>query len=578
MTRNFHRLWLIIAIIVILVGGMALTLWSVQREENLQRTGLITTTHHLSEDICTKDLINLTGSESDLQSTGYIRLKDQMIKIPQGDPDISFAYVLGQRPDGSIFFYADSVFPDSPDYSPPGQVYSEASATLLNTFSSGRETTEGPLTDRWGTWVSALVPVTDPGTGKVIAVLGTDVDANNWNIRIIMASAPAVMGMLFLVFLLLVFFYILERNEKEKQILLASEATIKESENRYRTVFESTGTAMVILNEDTTIGFANKEFFHLTGYSREEIDKKRSWTEFIFSEDLERMIEQHRLRRENPEKALKQYEFRLITKSGEVRTIFMTIDMLPGTQSSVASLIDITDQKTTEAIIDRYASEITHYAEALTRSTDRLNLLNNITRHDILNQVTVILGYLELMRMKYPDPTLRELINKEMQAAENVRTQILFTKEYQDIGVNSPQWFDLNNVISSAASGLALSAVKLVVKVGNVELYADPMFEKVFYTLLENALRHGERVTTIEFSCSEVPGGLVITYRDDGAGVPDEYKEAIFQRKHFRHTGFGLFLSRTILAITGMAIRETGTYGKGARFEILVPVGAYRFH
>jgi PAS domain S-box-containing protein len=578
MTRNFHRLWLIIAIIVILVGGMALTLWSVQREENLQRTGLITTTHHLSEDICTKDLINLTGSESDLQSTGYIRLKDQMIKIPQGDPDISFAYVLGQRPDGSIFFYADSVFPDSPDYSPPGQVYSEASATLLNTFSSGRETTEGPLTDRWGTWVSALVPVTDPGTGKVIAVLGTDVDANNWNIRIIMASAPAVMGMLFLVFLLLVFFYILERNEKEKQILLASEATIKESENRYRTVFESTGTAMVILNEDTTIGFANKEFFHLTGYSREEIDKKRSWTEFIFRDDLERMIEQHRLRRENPEKALKQYEFRLITKSGEVRTIFMTIDMLPGTQSSVASLIDITDQKTTEAIIDRYASEITHYAEALTRSTDRLNLLNNITRHDILNQVTVILGYLELMRMKYPDPTLRELINKEMQAAENVRTQILFTKEYQDIGVNSPQWFDLNNVISSAASGLALSAVKLVVKVGNVELYADPMFEKVFYTLLENALRHGERVTTIEFSCSEVPGGLVITYRDDGAGVPDEYKEAIFQRKHFRHTGFGLFLSRTILAITGMAIRETGTYGKGARFEILVPVGAYRFH
>ncbi len=354
------------------------------------------------------------------------------------------------------------------------------------------------------------------GTGKVIAVLGTDVDAKNWNIRIIMASAPAVMGMLFLVFLLLVFFYILERNEKEKQILVASEATIKESENRYRTVFESTGTAMVIVNEDTTIGFANKEFFHLTGYSREEIDKKRSWTEFIFRDDLERMIEQHRLRRENPEKALKQYEFRLITKSGDVRTIFMTIDLLPGTRSSVASLIDITDQKTTEAIIDRYASEITHYAEALTRSTDRLNLLNNITRHDILNQVTAILGYLELMKMKYPDPTLQELINKEMRAAENVRTQILFTQEYQDIGVNSPQWFDLNNVIVSAASGLALSAVKLVVQVGNVELYADPMFEKVFYTLLENALRHGETVTTIEFSCRVVPGGLVITYRDDG--------------------------------------------------------------
>ena len=315
MTRNFHR-WLIIAVIVILAGGMAMTLWSVQREDNLQRTDLLTKTRHLSKDINTGYLANLTGSESDLRSTGYITLRDQMIKIPQGDPDISFAYLLGQRPDGAVIFYADSSSPDSADYSPPGQVYSEASATLLDTFSSGRETTEGPLTDRWGTWVSALVPVTDPMTGKVIAVLGTDVDAHNWNIHIIMASAPAVMAMLVLVFLLLVFFYIMERNEKEKQILLASEATIRESENRYRTVFESTGTAMVILNEDTSIGFANKEFFHLTGYSQEDIDKKRSWTEFIFRDDLEKMIEQHRLRRENPEKALKQYEFRLIYKIG----------------------------------------------------------------------------------------------------------------------------------------------------------------------------------------------------------------------------------------------------------------------
>jgi PAS domain S-box-containing protein len=576
MTRNFHR-WLIIAVIVILAGGMAMTLWSVQREDNLQRTDLLTKTRHLSKDINTGYLANLTGSESDLRSTGYITLRDQMIKIPQGDPDIRFAYLLGQRPDGAVIFYADSASTDSADYSPPGQVYSEASATLLDTFSSGRETTEGPLTDRWGTWVSALVPVTDPMTGRVIAVLGTDIDAHNWNIHIIMASAPAVMAMLVLVFLLLVFFYILERNEKEKQILLASEATIKESENRYRTVFESTGTAMVILNEDTSIGFANKEFFHLTGYSQEEIDSKRSWTEFIFRDDLEKMIEQHRLRRENPEKALKQYEFRLITKSGDIRSVLLTIDLLPGTKNSVGSLIDITDQKTTEAIIDRYASEITHYAEALTRSTDRLNLLNSITWHDILNQVTAILGYLELMKMKYPDSPLQELIDKEMQAARNVRTQIMFTKEYQEIGVQSPQWFDLKKVIVSAASGLPFSAVELVVQVGKVELRADPMFEKVFYTLLENALRHGETVTTIEFSCSVVPDGLVVTYQDDGAGVPGEYKVAIFQRKYFRHTGFGLFLSRTILGITGMTIRETGTYGKGARFEILVPVEEYRF-
>jgi PAS domain S-box-containing protein len=576
MISNFHR-WLIIAVIIVLAGGMALTFWSVQREDDLQRTDLLIKTRYLSRDLCIRDLVNLTGSEQDLGSPGYSVLKDQMMQIASGYPEIRFAYLTGQRPDGTIFFYMDSEPPGAAEYSPPGQAYPEASAVLMHTFSSGMETTEGPLTDRWGTWVSGFVPITDTTTGKVIAVFGTDIDSRDWNIQIIKASAPAVIAMLILVFILLIFFYVLERNEREKQILLASEASIRESENRYRTVFESTGTAMVILKEDTTIGFANKEFFRLTGYSQDEIDQNMSWKEFIFKDDLEKMIEQHRLRREEPEKALKQYEFRLIKKSGDIRSILLTIDMLPGTKNSVGSLIDITDQKTTEAIIDSYASEITHYAEALTRSNDRLNLLNRITWHDILNQLVAILGYLELTKMKYHDPVLQEYIDKEIQAAQNIRTQIMFTKEYQDVGVQSPQWFDLAKVIASAASSLPLSMVNLVVQADKVELHADPMLEKVFYTLFENTLRHGKTVTTIELSSRILPEGLVVIYQDDGEGIPAEYKEAIFQRKYFKHTGFGLFLSRTILAITGMTICETGKPGKGARFEILVPRGAYRF-
>jgi len=69
----------------------------------------------------------------------------------------------------------------------------------------------------------------------------------------------------------------------------------------------------------------------------------------------------------------------------------------------------------------------------------------------------------------------------------------------------------------------------------------------------------------------------MVIYKDNGEGIPVEYKEAIFERKFFKHTGFGLFLSRTILGITGMKIRETGEPGKGAKFEIIVPMGAYRF-
>jgi signal transduction histidine kinase len=227
--------------------------------------------------------------------------------------------------------------------------------------------------------------------------------------------------------------------------------------------------------------------------------------------------------------------------------------------------------------MEQYALDVTRYADTIRLTNDKLNLMNSITRHDILNQLTVILGYLELMQMKYTDPPLQEFINKEIQAAQNIETQIMFTKDYQDIGVQSPQWFDIKKVIVANAATLPLSQIRLLVHVDNLELYADPLLEKVFYTLLENALRHGKTITSIEFSYRTLAEGLMVIYKDNGEGIPVEYKEAIFERKFFKHTGFGLFLSRTILGITKMTIRETGEPGKGARFEIMVPMGAYRF-
>ena len=82
---------------------------------------------------------------------------------------------------------------------------------------------------------------------------------------------------------------------------------------------------------------------------------------------------------------------------------------------------------------------------------------------------------------------------------------------------------------------------------------------------------------TIRISLLVQGDGLLLTYEDDGVGITDADKEHLFERGFGKHTGFGLFLSREILAITGISIRETGTAGTGARFEILVPKGAWRF-
>jgi PAS domain S-box-containing protein len=717
MIRNLNK-WLIIAIFAIIVSGMVLTLWTVQQEENFLREELLTKTRLIQGSVSPGLVKVLQGTDADLVSPDYQALKEQMIQIRSTDPLIRFVYVLGQRPDGTVFFFIDSEPPESEDYSPPGQMYPEASATLLNAFTTGVETTEGPDADRWGTWVSGLIPITDPQTGEIIAVLGTDVDARDWTVQIIIASAPAVIAMLLLLLLLLIFYYVLQRNERERQILTASEAAIKESERRLTDIINFLPDATLVIDKEGKVISWNKAMEEMTGVPAHAMlgkgeheysipfygERRPILIDLVFRDDneirkrypfiqnvgnkfiSETFVQQlyggkgaflwfiasplydsngnitgaiETIRditsRKQVENALQESEenFRMLFEespvpillseipSGKIafankrflKDIDMSFDQVAGKRGSDLGLLydpdeqdrltaavmangsvddqevkfvtrqgnpginlvsmrivtlkkkpycltvmqDITELKVLEQQMVYNNAELNKYADELRQINDKLNLLNMITRHDILNQLTAILGYLEMMQMKFPDPSLQKYIEKEINAAKNIQTQILFTKEYQDIGVQSPQWFDLKKIILSNAARLPLSMVKIVTHFDNLEIFADPLFEKVFYTLLENALRHGKTVTSIEFSYFIQDENLLLVYQDNGVGIPAEYKEAILERKFFKHTGFGLYLSRTILGITGMTIRENGEPGKGARFEIRVPKGAFRF-
>jgi len=332
---------------------------------------------------------------------------------------------------------------------------------------------------------------------------------------------------------------------------------LKRNEEQYRTLFENTGSASVLIDENTTILLANAEFERLSGLSRQEIEGKKCWTEFVVREDLDRMLAQHRLRREQPGSGLKTYDFRFVSKSGDIRYIHLTIDLILGTKNSVASLTDLT--------------ETIRAQEALSLANRKLNLLSNITRHDVLNQLTSLFGFLQLVEKRVSDPEVKHFLEREMTAAKAIKSQIEFTRDYQDIGIHSPEWQKVQDLIDKAVETSNLKGITVSADVGETEIYADLLLEKVFYTLIENAERHGVHVTKIRFFTKNVADGLEIIYEDDGIGVPADVKDRIFERKYFQNTGLGLFLSREILSITGLSIIETGTPGKGARFEIHVP-------
>ena len=214
--------------------------------------------------------------------------------------------------------------------------------------------------------------------------------------------------------------------------------------------------------------------------------------------------------------------------------------------------------------------------KALQMAAKKLNILSSITRHDILNQLMVLGGYLVISKDSVKDPELLSFIKKEEEAVTAIRRQIEFTRYYENIGVNAPQWQDIAETIRSSISPLLTEGITIGIMFSGVEVFADPLISKVFYNLAENSVRHGDNVTRIRFLFSETDAGGVIAYEDNGTGIPPEDKEHIFGKGFGKHTGLGLFLTREILAITGITIRENGDPGKGVRFEILIPHDMFR--
>ena len=247
---------------------------------------------------------------------------------------------------------------------------------------------------------------------------------------------------------------------------------------------------------------------------------------------------------------------------------------------AVVTFLDITERKGLENEVNYTVQKLKNFSMSLAAANRKLTLLSSITRHDILNQLTVLMGYLSLLEIKQRDSTLKEYCIKSTTAAEKISTLIKFTKEYDEIEAHAPAWQgDCCTLVDTAAKETMLGQVKVINDLpAGLEIFADPLISKVFNNLMDNAVRYGEKITTIRFSVKESGDDQVIVCEDDGDGVVAEEKEKIFERGYKKkNEELGLFLSREILAITGIMIIENGTPDKGSRFEIRVPNGMYRF-
>ena len=250
-------------------------------------------------------------------------------------------------------------------------------------------------------------------------------------------------------------------------------------------------------------------------------------------------------------------EVRFTARSKPLNRWFSAALYAPEPGYFVTILTDLTEQKRME--------------EELRVSRKKLSLLNSITLHDLTNQLTTLYGYLDLARSKSNPALAREYINKAIVSGEKMRRAMLFSQDYLRMGEQSPEWYSAQDVVSRGIAEAQMGDAVVVVDLKGLEIYADPLIRKAFHNLGFNAVRHGN-AREVKFTYEMKGDDLAIICEDNGTGVLPEKRKEMFDDRF----GHGLYLVREILAITGMTIRETEP-AKGARFEILVPRGRYRF-
>jgi K+-sensing histidine kinase KdpD len=335
-----------------------------------------------------------------------------------------------------------------------------------------------------------------------------------------------------------------------------------EKDEKFHRLFDTTDHGIIILDSDTSkIIDANSFIVTLTGSPLEYFLGKKLG-EIGFSSDA---FSPEQFFTELEKTGYVHYkDIPLIIKNNRKIDVEFVgkVNTLDDHQIIHCSIYDISERKRSES------------ARSLARKN--LDMFSSMIRHDILNQLMVVSGSLELAGYGIQDPDLLKHLARAKTATKTIQRQIIFTREYENLGAAAPEWQQVSMVIRRAFLEVETESIILNVQQDSPVVFADPLFDKVFYHLFNYSYKYGEKVTRIDVSFHYTMTDLIITVADNGIGISPENKDNLFEWRSGNEKNPGLFLAQKILACTGMMIRETGEYKKGLRFEITVPKDGFK--
>lgn len=506
----------------------------------------------IAGDLDADALAALEEGEEDTEQ--FRSMIDKLWGMQERHSAIRFVYTLKKKGD-SLAFLTDSEYGRN-DFEEPliGYVYDEAPLEAFQAF-EGVTIKKEYYSDPWGTYISAYAPVRND-TGYPIAVVGVDFSKEFIDSRLAEIVNAGFVVLIFSTLILLVIFIIilyLVRINRQYQ------REIQESEVRLNEILKAV-QAGVILSDDSSgeIIYANPKAIELYGSDPGTAQGLNTDTLFC--------------RRSSQGEPDDGQDY-LITVNDRFIPVIRTenVTTIGGELVNICSFMDISIQKQAEKELRNTAAELSRSMHDLALANRKLKMLTSITRHDINNKLSVINGSLTLLE-ECVDSKSGSIFQLLKDAVGDISRLIGFTEVYDDMGVHSPVWQNIRKLLTTIPDSDRL----LHIDISDIEVYADPLLQKVFENLYDNSVRHGERITRIDVSTKVQEGSLHLIWQDDGTGIPDDDKEVIFERGVGKNTGFGLFLIKDILKLSDVTITEEGVYGEGARFVIRFPDGTYR--
>jgi PAS domain S-box-containing protein len=581
--------WLTTAMLAVLCCGWLLTMSIGNSVDRNQREDFMIAAEAIAAGISMENLKNLNGDMADIKTADYRGIQKYLREFEGAAKGVQCFHLMKIK-GGKIYFVFDSSPETAPEFAPPGSAYADAPLELVRVFKDGKPLVLGPYSDKWGSFVSAFIPILDPETRNVHAVLGCDINSVKWAQMISISRLQPIIITLLICIILVISFLM-------HQASLEASMIISESEKKYRNLFNNSNDPIFILDLKGRFIEVNEMACGKLGYTRDEF-LRLSHSDIASADSVDFISEKTgRLNRETQF----IFEASLLAKDGKSTTAEMNakiIDFMGG-ECVLCIARDLSERKKIEGVLEdivRQGKLREHLAQS--EKMEAMGKFAGGVAHDFNNVIQVVKGFSELIMMKVDrDSEISEEIEEIGKAAKramDITNQLLLFSRRKPANIND---VDMNSLISNLNNMLIGALGENI----SLETVLDPalkpakadmdLIRQVLLNLAVNAkdsMPDGGKLKIMTRNiCFEEPGGasmneaasgdfVLISVSDTGQGMTPEAKTHVFEpffSTKPRSKGAGLGLS----AVYGIVKQHNGWInvssepGLGTSFEIYLP-------